>query len=69
MVGLDKHDREDPRPLIRATATDLARVAQPETRLKIEILQQTIAALRIVVLSELGSELDVGIGFNAADGD
>lgn len=48
---------------------DLAGVAQPESRLKIEILQQAIKALRIVVLSELGPELDVGIGFNAADGD
>jgi predicted lipoprotein len=48
---------------------DLAGVAQPEARLKVEILQQAIEALRIVVLSELGPELDVGIGFNAADGD
>jgi predicted lipoprotein len=47
----------------------LAGVANPEGRLKVEILQQAIAALRAVVLSELGPELDVGIGFNAADGD
>lgn len=47
----------------------LAGVAQPESRLKIEILQQAIEALRVEVLSELGPELDVGIGFNAADGD
>ena len=48
---------------------DLAGVAEPESRLKVEILQQSIKALRFVVLSELGPELDVGIGFNAADGD
>ncbi|WP_050522491.1 imelysin family protein [Pseudorhodobacter wandonensis] len=48
---------------------ELAGVAMPESRLKVEILQQAIEALRIVVLSELGPELDVGIGFNAADGD
>lgn len=48
---------------------DLAGVAQPDTRLKVEILQQAIEALRDTVLAELGPELDVGIGFNAADGD
>jgi predicted lipoprotein len=48
---------------------DLAGVAQPDTRLKVEILQQAIEALRDTVLGELGPELDVGIGFNAADGD
>lgn len=47
----------------------LAGVAEPSSRLKVEILQQAIEALRDVVLSELGPELDVGIGFNAADGD
>ncbi|WP_050525896.1 imelysin family protein [Pseudorhodobacter aquimaris] len=47
----------------------LAGVAEPESRLKVEILQQAIEALRQTVLSELGPELDVGIGFNAADGD
>ncbi|WP_323005061.1 imelysin family protein [Pseudorhodobacter sp.] len=47
----------------------LAGVADPESRLKVEILQQAIKALRETVLSELGPELDVGIGFNAADGD
>lgn len=48
---------------------DLAGVAQPDSRLKVEILQQAIEALRNTVLAELGPELDVGIGFNAADGD
>lgn len=48
---------------------NLSGVAEPESRLKVEILQQAIKAVRLVVLSELGPELDVGIGFNAADGD
>jgi uncharacterized protein len=48
---------------------DLAGVADPQSRLKVEILQQAIEALRDTVLAELGPELDVGIGFNAADGD
>lgn len=47
----------------------LAGVSEPQSRLKIEILQQAVEALRNTVLSELGPELDVGIGFNAADGD
>ncbi|MBC7736182.1 MAG: imelysin family protein [Candidatus Saccharibacteria bacterium] len=47
----------------------LAGVADPQHRLKIEIVQQSVTALRDVVVSELGPELDVGIGFNAADGD
>jgi predicted lipoprotein len=44
-------------------------VATPQGRLRIEILQQSVAALRDTALAELGPELDVGIGFNAADGD
>lgn len=47
----------------------LAGVSEPDTRLKVEILQQAVEAVRIAVFSELGPELDVGIGFNAADGD
>ena len=47
----------------------LAGVAEPGSRLKVEILQQSIEALRDTVVQELGPELDVGVGFNAADGD
>lgn len=46
-----------------------AAVATPQGRLHVEILQQSITALRDTALAELGPELDVGIGFNAADGD
>lgn len=46
-----------------------AGVATPQGRLRVEILQQSVTALRDTALSELGPELDVGIGFNAADGD
>ena len=46
-----------------------AEVADPQGRLRVEILHQAITALRDVALMELGPELDVGIGFNAADGD
>ncbi|MEO6299058.1 MAG: imelysin family protein [Paracoccaceae bacterium] len=46
-----------------------AGVATPSGRLKVEILQQSITAVRDTALRELAPELDVGIGFNAADGD
>ena len=47
----------------------LAGVADPGSRLKVEILKQAVLTLRDTVIAELGPELDVGIGFNAADGD
>ncbi|MFZ1470275.1 MAG: imelysin family protein [Paracoccaceae bacterium] len=47
----------------------LAKVSTPDGRLKVEILQQSVESLRDTVLAELGPELDVGIGFNASDGD
>jgi uncharacterized protein len=46
-----------------------AGVTTPEGRLKVEILQQSVGALRASAMAELGPEMDVGIGFNAADGD
>jgi predicted lipoprotein len=44
-------------------------VATPSGRLKVEILQQAVTAVRDAAVAELAPELDVGIGFNAADGD
>ena len=46
-----------------------AGVADPQGRLKVEILQQAITTLRDTAVAELGPALKVGIGFNAADGD
>lgn len=46
-----------------------AGVATPQGRLRVEILQQSVTSLRDTALAELGPELDVAIGFNAADGD
>lgn len=46
-----------------------AGVTDPTKRLKVEILQQAVEHVRELVMSELAPELDVGIGFNAADGD
>jgi predicted lipoprotein len=47
----------------------LASVTAPPGRLKVEILQQAVDLIRIQVATELSVELDVGIGFNAGDGD
>lgn len=44
-------------------------VATPGGRLKVEILQQSVQSLRDTVRQELARELDVDLGFNAADGD
>lgn len=44
-------------------------VADPARRLKIEILQQRMHALRDTMLTEVGGALGVSVGFNAADGD
>lgn len=60
------------RAIKQADALDdpvLAGVADPQGRLKVEILQQRIAALRDTAVTELGQALKVGKGFNAADGD
>ncbi|MDB5657959.1 MAG: signal peptidase [Cypionkella sp.] len=60
------------RAIKQATALNdpvFAGVATPQGRLKVEILQQTISALRDTAMGELGPELDVRVGFNAADGD
>ncbi|MCB6176745.1 imelysin family protein [Rhodobacter sp. Har01] len=46
-----------------------AGVATPGGRLKVEILQQAVRALRDTAAVELARELDVDLGFNAADGD
>ncbi|WP_299140223.1 imelysin family protein [uncultured Tateyamaria sp.] len=46
-----------------------ATVAAPQTRLKIEIIQQSVDAIRAAVRDDLGPTLGVAAGFNALDGD
>jgi uncharacterized protein len=46
-----------------------AGVADPAGRLRVEILQQAVAAIRAAALTEVGGALGVGAGFNSADGD
>lgn len=44
-------------------------VADPQGWLRAEILQQAIRATRDAAMLEIGPALNVGVGFNAADGD
>jgi len=46
-----------------------AGVAAPQTRLKVEVVQQSIDSIRTIVRDELGPTLGVAAGFNALDGD
>ncbi len=46
-----------------------AGVAEPQSRLKIEVVQQSVDAIRAVVGEELGPTLGVSAGFNSLDGD
>jgi predicted lipoprotein len=46
-----------------------AGVSQPQTRIKIEVVQQSVETIRTVVREELGPTLGVAAGFNSLDGD
>lgn len=46
-----------------------AGVADPQSRLKIEVVQQSVDAIRAIVAGRLGPELGVAAGFNSLDGD
>jgi predicted lipoprotein len=48
---------------------DLAGVAEPQGRLRVEILQQDIDRIRLTGAAALGPALGVAQGFNALDGD
>ena len=58
--------------IARAEALDdpvFAGVADPQGRLKVEILQQAIEAAHAAVVAEVAPSLGVGVGFNSQDGD
>ncbi|MGB0959510.1 MAG: imelysin family protein [Halocynthiibacter sp.] len=48
---------------------DFSNITTAENRLKVEILQQSIIALRDLLIEHLGPHLGVKAGFNALDGD
>ncbi len=47
----------------------LAGVAEPAGRFRVEAVQNRVEAIAPVVAEEIGAELGVSVGFNAADGD
>jgi predicted lipoprotein len=57
------------RAIAQAEGVDLARVDDPQVWLKAEILGQSIRAIRDAAMAEIATVLQVGVGFNAADGD
>lgn len=67
-VTLAAFDRVDAL-LAKLNDPDLAGVASPGGRLKIEILQQAVIATRDAAEAEIGAALGVSSGFNSADGD
>lgn len=46
-----------------------ASVSVPQTRIKVEALQQSVETIRTIVRDELGPKLGVAAGFNSLDGD
>lgn len=60
------------RALARAAGLDdggMEEITDPSQWLKLQILQQDVAAIIAAAGSEMGPALGVGLGFNAADGD
>ncbi|WP_147112527.1 imelysin family protein [Tateyamaria sp. syn59] len=56
----------------RANALDdpaLQGVADPAERFKVEVLQQSVRAIQVAVIDEIGTPLGITAGFNALDGD
>ncbi len=49
--------------------TDFSLVDQPQNRLKLEVLQQSIDSIRDLSAMKLGPQLGVSAGFNSLDGD
>jgi len=64
-------DRFDEALAIAADLDDpvFAGTAKPQSRLRVEVLQQSVAAIRDVARQDLGPHLGVASGFNALDGD
>ncbi len=56
----------------RAAALDdpaLEGVADPALRFKVEVLQQSVRAVQVAVIEEIGTPLGIQAGFNSLDGD
>lgn len=72
---------DDPLPKTRAAFADagararalddpaLAGVADPMSRIRIEVLQQAVHEIQMSVVEEIGTPLGISAGFNSLDGD
>ncbi|PZR00821.1 MAG: signal peptidase [Cereibacter sphaeroides] len=70
----DSADAQDAidRAIARADKLDdpiFAGVAEPQSRFRVEALQQAIGTARDTTTAEIGPALGVSVGFNSADGD
>ena len=55
--------------LARLNDPVFAGVAAPQTRIKVQIVQQSVDEIRRIIREDLGPKLGVSAGFNAMDGD
>ena len=77
LTGDDDPLKADLNALFERTQTQLAAlndpvfagVSDPQTRLKIEVVQQSVQSIRDLVRARLGPKLGVAAGFNSMDGD
>ncbi|MFN4160255.1 MAG: hypothetical protein ACK4GO_17965 [Gemmobacter sp.] len=44
-------------------------IEDPQARLRVEVLQQAVQAMRGAIADEIGTAMGIAPGFNAADGD
>ena len=71
-VGNDDVDRAFEMALRQAEGLDdtvFAGVADPQGRLKVEILQQSIMSIQRILAEDIGPSLGIATGFNSLDGD
>lgn len=53
----------------RITDTGFQDVEDPQARLRVEVLQQAVRAMRAAIEDEIGTRLGIAPGFNSQDGD
>lgn len=71
-MGDEAVDKAFDNAIIRARNLDdpiFAGVANPQGRFRVEVLQQSIDAIRTLLAEEIGPSLGIAAGFNSLDGD
>ena len=69
VMSLEKGFDRAQRQLAQLGDPVFASVSEPQTRLKVEVLQQSVETIRMIVRDQLGPKLGVAAGFNSLDGD